>query len=239
MTIREISKKLVLGGGVTLASVGLTTCSDDGAVDPAPPPLQCSEVGSGQTLGASGTVSGTQLAVRVVHNGTYRSQAGWKEGARVTALSGLAKVVSATPSRTEMGVLDVILELQAPSTTSGSFLLEGTLADAQNTCPVKRQFTFSITGSAVKLTELRRQLPLERRGEARIELVRREGREVELRARASAGGRVGWTVTGGSLAVAPGRVRWSLPEAPGLYQAELLVEHEDGLALDTLVLEVG
>lgn len=35
------------------------------------------------------------------------------------------------------------------------------------------------------------------------------------------------------------RVRWTLPEEPGVYQAELLVDYgPDGLAVDTVMLEV-
>jgi hypothetical protein len=47
-------------------------------------------------------------------------------------------------------------------------------------------------------------------------------------------------VTGGTFEAAlDDRIVWTLPRQPGLYQAELLVEHgPDGFAFDTLVLEV-
>jgi hypothetical protein len=49
-----------------------------------------------------------------------------------------------------------------------------------------------------------------------------------------------WTVTGGTFrSGGVDAIVWTLPEEPGLYQAELVVDHgEDGFAFDTLTVEV-
>ena len=54
------------------------------------------------------------------------------------------------------------------------------------------------------------------------------------------GRHLAWSVSGGTFEPGSGeRIVWLLPDEPGLYQAELFVDHgDDGFALDTLVLEV-
>ena len=62
-----ISKTLRVGG-VAMATLGLSTCSDGGAVDPAPPPLDCTTVGKGESLFATGTVSGQTLTIDITNS---------------------------------------------------------------------------------------------------------------------------------------------------------------------------
>src|SRR3954471_2063654 len=79
-----ISKTLKLGG-VAMATLGLSTCSDGGAVDPAPPPLDCTTVGKGQSLSATGTVSGQTLTVSI----TSSAEAQWSGTPGVSNFNGV------------------------------------------------------------------------------------------------------------------------------------------------------
>jgi hypothetical protein len=86
------------------------------------------------------------------------------------------------------------------------------------------------------------ELPLPERGAARIVLVSREGREVELAAVAGFEGTqtFSWTVTGGEVLALDGpRLRWRMPAEAGLYQVDVVADYGSrGLSFDTLALEV-
>lgn len=231
----KLTKKM---GGVTLATLGLSTCINNGAVDPAPPPLVCSDVAKGEPLVASAILAGTELRVRI-NLGDIVAGA-WVERPAVTDLMGvtLKDVVLSTDKED----LSVILTLDAPTRKTGAFTLKGDVMGYANPkCPVERRFTFSIDGVVVKIAQAGRALPLSVRDRVTIALAGRDGRAVELRADgAGAGARLDWTATAGRVeAAAGGGVRWILPDEPGLYQIELLVDRgEEGVVLDALTLEV-
>jgi hypothetical protein len=86
-------------------------------------------------------------------------------------------------------------------------------------------------------------MPLASREPTRIALVSRQGFDVELAARSAFAGPSSctWTVSGGQLMSQTGsRIRWRLPERPGLYQAQVVVDYgPQGLAFDALTLEVA
>ena len=227
-------KKTLKLSGVAVATLGLTTCSNGGAVDPAPPPLDCATVGKGETLSATGVLSGQFLLITVANSASGT----WTTTPTVTGVTG------ATPGGVSLNGSAVEITLSpSASATSGSFTLSGTLSgfEIATPCPVTRTFTWTIGGNAVKVA-LDDRLPLGAREHAAIVIRRREGREVELHAPGlQPGGAVGWTATGGVVERhAHDRVTWRLPEEPGLYQMELLVDRgREGLSLDTLTLEVG
>lgn len=231
-----ISKKdverAVRAGSVALATVGLTTC-DYGAVDPAPPPLQCSAaVGAGDTLVVTNaTVAGTQLSAEIGHQGV--ASAWWDALPVVTNVVGGA-LVSVVVQDGYPAVVTIDL---GAATGSGSFTLAGTLTDGTNTCAVSRTFDFEVTAQGATVAEV--VLPLGDRRPAGIVVVRREDHEVELGAAGSGPAKLTWAATGGTLTADGERARWRLPKEPGLYQVELVVERESGLAVDTLTLEVS
>ena len=235
MKIRRKSKKLAAGTGVVLATAGLSACTGSGgdivSVDPVPPPLQCNTVDEGETLTATATVAGTELRVSI-RNG---AQANWGTVEVVSVTGGSARPVTAAEP------LVVVIDLTSASVTSGAFTLNGTMRGFQGSqCSVSRRFTFAIGPSGVTVAQA--DLPLPARQQARIELVSRDGRDVELQAATAYRGdqTVAWTVSAGDVLAREGaRLRWRLPGDPGLYQAEQVIDYGTrGLSFDTLVLEV-
>ncbi|MCC7381185.1 MAG: hypothetical protein IT384_05110 [Deltaproteobacteria bacterium] len=230
--------KLVIGGTVTVATIGLSTCNDNGAVDPAPPPLVCEQVGGGQRLDVGASLIGADsrrigLVVRP------NVDAFWTGTATVTGVTG-ARTLGAARLEPDM----VVLELERdPAATAGAFTFEGTLEDFRGTrCTVRRTFTFAIQDGVVQIAQRQSRLPLEIRGGAGIVLVRREGLEVELDAEIDGAAESHyWRVTGGTYETIAGhQIRWRLPEQRGVYLAELVVDRgDDGFAFDTLSLEVS
>jgi hypothetical protein len=231
----SVTRKTLMVSGVAVATLGLSTCKDGGAVDPAPPPLDCTVVGKGDTLSASGALIGQNLRVTI----TNQSDGSWQAIPTVSNVVGgtLVDVIN-DPANT--GAIIVEITLDSDTTVTGAFTLNGTLTGFEGeTCAVTRTFTFSIGDGGVTVA-LDDRLPLGSKERASIVVMRREGREVELHAAGAKTGAVGWTATGGAVdARAHDKVTWRLPEEPGLYQIELLVDRgREGLSVDTLTLEV-
>lgn len=226
-----MSRGRLFRGVVTVATAGLSTCNCNGAVDPAPPPLVCSEVAGGEELFATAELNGTTMTVTIYSN----VDGDWQDGSvKVTDPMGVT-VTSVDPTGAHFE-----LELASPTTTSGSFIFSGTLEDYVGTiCPVTRKYTFTIESSDVMLAIARPPLPLSHRDVAQILIADRKGHEVELAAQ-TGGGRVVWSATGGQVEErGAGKIAWRLPREPGLYQIELVVDHgQSGLSFDTLTLEV-
>jgi hypothetical protein len=240
MGIRDQAKRIAAGASVAIATSGLSSCNDNGAVDPPPPPLQCNTVSMGETLRASATRNADSVTVSV------RTTLGYEQWVvdRVTAVSGATISNIALPAARSRDALEVVLELATDSTTMAAFTVEATLYGLANeTCAVKRTFfvTISQAGVQVTLSDVD-PLPLAARQRAEIVLVHQDGRAVELQARTPFRGEreARWTVTDGELDASTGdSVRWTLPPAPGLYQAELVIDFgHDGMAIDMLMLEV-
>jgi hypothetical protein len=229
---RSRRKRLAAGASVALATAGLSSCNDNGAVDPPPPPLTCNTVDEGETLAARGAIDGTSLQVTIRNTSPTR----WTT-VDVRAVRGgtLAAPVAAREP------LEFTITLD-PGVTSGGFTLRGTLSGANNDCAVTRTFNFTINGPSVTIAGAL-ELPLPARQQARIAVVSREGTEVELEATTPFRGpqTISWSVSAGTVLSRKGaRLRWRLPEEPGFYQAELVIDYGPrGLSLDTLALEVG
>ncbi len=235
MRVRDKAKKVASGAGVALATTGLSTCNHGGAVDPPPPPFECTTaVREGQTLSASATSNGTELRVEISTGGPST----W-EAAQVTAVEG-----GTVRSLTVAPPLVVVIDLTDNTVTRGSFALTGTLRgiNSSSECGVARTFGFVIQAPGLVVITQADELPLPERQPARIALVSREGREVELEATTAFAGpaTVAWTVTGGQILSREGsRLRWRLPAEAGLYQAELVADYGlRGFSYDALVLEV-
>jgi hypothetical protein len=232
MKIRRRSKTLAAGTTVALATAGLSSCNDNGAVDPPPPPLECNSVNTGQTLSATATVTGRSLRITI----RKTSPGAWGYVALTSVVGGTAQPVAlADPLVAEITLTD-------ETVASGSFLFNGGLGVSGGVCNVLRTFRFTIQSGDVTVASAD-ELPLPARQQARIGLVARQGHEVLLEATTPYAGpqAVSWSVSGGAMLAREGsRLLWRLPAEPGLYQAELVIDYRDGgLSFDTLALEVS
>jgi hypothetical protein len=241
MGITDRVRKAAAGAAsVAVATTGLSNCTDNGAVDPPPPPLECNTVNAGQSIDGSATRSGDTVRVTLIQ----RAQASWAV-LRVTNVVGGTIAELTLPSSGSTEPLQLALKLDTPGTTTASFRVEARLYGSQGVnCDVARNFTLTINGGTVQIALVPADpLPLAARQRAEIVLAPDEGRTVLLEAKTQYWGLYAahWAVTGGSLDRRDGpRVRWTLPAEPGFYQAELLLDYGvDGVALDVLPMEVS
>ena len=226
---------------IAAATSGLTNCDGTGAVDPAPPPLLCDSVGTGQTLQAQVTLIATDtISVEVRNVGFYD----WAVDS-VTVVSGgaIEDLVLPQDNTGSLSVLSFRLVLDEGS-TSAEFRVYATTSDLEKTCLIFRQFSVSSDGSTATVTLApRSELPLSARHGVTIQLLAREGRVVTLEARTGYPGQkeARWSVPVGEVTEGPrDRVAWTLPEAPGIYQAEVVLDFGlDGVAFDALAVEVS
>jgi hypothetical protein len=241
MSLKDSVKNAARSAGIAAATAGLSTCQSScgTVVDPAPPPLVCSDVANGQSLVPTATKSGDDIAVSIRVAGNVSRWQITRVGDPVGATIG-GTTLPATPN----DPLVVTLRPTAASTSQIDFTVEGVLTGYQNqTCNIKRTFHVSISGTGVQVAETKLDtLPLSARHGVQIAVVHRAERTLSLEARTTYAGplRVAWEVTGGELdALGSPRVRWTLPAEPGIYQAEVLLDYgADGVAFDTLMLEV-
>ncbi len=245
MSIKDsISKHLALGG-VALASAGLTTCSNQGAVDPAPPPLDCRALGGGQPLDVQAALIGGDVMQLLVATRSIP----YAPPPKFDTLAA-SDLVGATLLTIDRSVIPARIELRlaapdggAAGPRTGSLTITGTVTAADgDVCNVGRRLTFTVHPAGSVVIARRDPLPLPVRHAAEIALLRREGKELLLAAKSRYPGpqRVEWAVTHGETSATGERgLLWRLPEAPGLYQVELTIDYgEDGLAFDTLTFEV-
>ena len=223
---------------VVLATSGLTSGCETGCVDSVPPPpaLRCDDVDEGQGLRATATVAGQTLTAIII-----QGDALWTE-ATVTDVEGASLVSSDLAD----GQVRVVLALDAPPPTSGSFAISGELQGIWGgICQVRRTFNFTVDGQGVQIAQTPssdQRLPLAVRQRAEIRLVARDGRRIELEGQTSYRGphELFWRAGGGTLRVRGGsRAEWELPAEPGFYQVELIADYgSDGLAIDWLNFQV-
>jgi hypothetical protein len=240
--IREHAKKVAASASVALATTGLSSCFDNGAVDPLPPPLQCNTVNNGQTLNVTANRTADTVSVTLLNIGGAVNI--WRVD-RVVALSG-ATLLSTTPALPAGNQpIGILLKLDTPTTTEARFRVDATFTGVVGeTCAVTRTFVLTISATGVQVSSADTdELPLAARQKASILIARQEANMVELVARTPYQGSkdISWSVTEGELDASSGEtVRWTLPTTPGMYQAELVVDFgADGIAFDALVIEVS
>lgn len=226
---------------IAAATSGLTNCDGTGAVDPAPPPLSCDSVGTGQTLQATGTlVAEDTVSVAVRHLGLYQ----WAVDSVVVVTGGtIQDVVLPQSNPGTPGVLTFRLILDSGS-TGAAFKVFATTWDFETTCQIVRQFSVSAEGEVATVTMASEDdLPLPARQGVALRLFARAGRIVTLEAYTEYPGPVEarWAVSAGTVTPAQGeRAAWTLPNEPGIYQAEVILDFgADGVAFDALALEVS
>jgi len=242
MGMRRQAKRIATGASVALATSGLSNCRDGGGgvVDPPPPPLQCDLLDMGQSLAATATRDGDTVRVNVRSTLGYET---WQVN-RVAAGSGATLLSTRLPSSHTREHLEVTLRLESDSTTTASFSVAATLYGlSDETCSLERTFELTLSDGGVQVSSADAEsLPLAARQRVAIVVAGRAGRVIELVADTPWPGEreLSWTVNDGTLdGSASPTVRWTLPAAAGIYQAELVVDFgAAGLAIDTLLLEV-
>ncbi len=233
--------------GVVLATGSLSSCGEEIAVDPPPPPLACNTVDQGQSLVATAERVDRALTVRVSQSPTLDGQwfAQWKS-VEVIETSGVTVANIVTSPDGVHGELLITLLLESDNTTAASFKLRGVVYGYNGIeCTVTRTFTITIDGQSVVVA--RREapthgLPLASREPAAIVVTGRSEGRIEFRAHTNHSGshEARWFVTGGSIEPEVGdRASWQPPVEAGLYQVRLVVDYgQDGLAVDNATFEV-
>ncbi len=241
MGIKDRATKAAAGAvGIAVATSGLSSCNDNGAVDPLPPPLQCNDVGEGQMLYAEAVVSSDDtVAVTISQGGFYP----WSVDSVIMNSGGTLHGLTLPDEGTlNYGQLRFWIVFDADS-TSATFTVFAKTAQNEKTCEITRQFTVTAAGSIASVTQLRvDDLPLFARQPASIVLIAREGRVATIEARTAYNGekQLKWSVSDGDLtAHADDRATWALPAERGIYQAEVVMDYgPDGVAFDALSIEV-
>ncbi len=243
MGIKKLTRTIAGGGSVALATAGLSSCIDNGAVDPAPEPLVCGDVEDGQTLAATATLDGSTLTVEV--RTSFVAECGGFRDVAVTDLESVTVQEVRDPQPETAGPAVIVFDLD-DGATSGAFTLHTTFFDGCGdvTCETERRFTFSIEAGEVQVSRLDgSSLPLRARHPAAIAVLKRTQQELELVAKTAfpKGYRVQWSATAGKIAHGEGgRVVWHLPGEKGFYQIQAAIDYGDaGLAFDALTVEVA
>jgi hypothetical protein len=229
---RRAAARKSMRRAVVLGTAGLTSCITSGSVDPPPPPPRCDNLNAQRDLRPTVAMESGVLVVRIEYVG---QQPNFIQDPRVSVVEG----ASLKGVRTDAPPGVVVELVPEPDPTRIFFVLDGSFAGSP-ACAFQRGFTITFDGG-LRITDSRLALPFAAQPRATIVIVGRDGSRVTLRAVADPPGRnLAWAVSGGRFVPdREGRCVWELPPEPGLYQAELFVDHgEDGFALDTLALEV-
>lgn len=194
-------------------------------------------VSGGESLDASATRQRATIEVTI----TTRSVASWIQAdAEAVSNAVISSVGILEPDRSVL----VTLVPTDPELDRASFRFRGLLAGYRNgvRCDVSRVFEVLTAGGEVRVQRADR-LPLGARQSARIVVVSRRGRVVELQAQSAFTGHKTsrWRVSGGSQErLGEAGLRWELPAEPGIYQVQLVMDYgNEGLAFDALALEVS
>jgi len=228
-----------------MATAGLSSCKNGnggglGAVDPPPPPLQCNAVNLGQTLRAAADIKADSVVVTI----TEVSGTGVWRQPRIATATGADIGRVTTPADGSRDPFVVAFPFGNATSLSITFTFEGELRDyTGKSCVFTRNFIVTASRTAVTVAQVSLDsLPLPARQRAEIVVVAQRGRTISLEARTPYrdSHQRAWAVTGGLLSDASSQyVTWTLPEAAGIYAAELALDYgDDGIAFDTLMLEV-
>jgi hypothetical protein len=227
------SRGVMTGSTVTLATLGLTNCTEGGggSVDPPPPPFAvCKDVNLGQNLHGAASVQDSTLSVRLS-----------TDGVPVDTLF-VTNVTGATLDSLDTGgLLRLDFTLDADTTSVVTFTVNGTFLLRAGPCDFSRTFTATIDKGLVQLTQGHTTPAFDIGRDFRIELVERNGLSVRLRAAGAVDLPVQWSVTAGAFEARDhAEIVWQLPSERGFYQVELFVDRgARGFGFDALSLEVS
>jgi len=246
MSLRRKAKKAA-ATGVVLATGSLSSCGEEIAVDPPPPPLACNTVDQGQSLVATAERVDRALTVMMRQltdqDGQWFAQ--WKS-VEVIEPEGVAVANIVTGPDGAYDAVLITLLLESDATTAASFRLRGVVYGYGGVeCTVSRTFTITIDGQNVVVAQRQAPthgLPLASREPAAIVVTGRSEGRIEFRAHTNHRGshEARWSVTGGTIEPEVGdRASWQPPVEAGLYQVRLVVDYgPDGLAVDNATFEV-
>lgn len=252
MKIKELEKKLLIGGLVTLSGSGLVSCRpassgcttcDYGAVDAAPEEVTikkeatiCTRPEQQPKYLVTATRTGDKITVQV-----HSETAAWKWIGEVAGQPGA--VASIDRAR---NAAVVTIPLAATDTISTTIEINGRLMRGAGAdyCEIEfsQEYRVFNSGDSIEILPKLNQLPLKFHGSAAVIVEDSMGTDMLLKAALpKLGGHTLWNVTDGSVEVVdPLRILWHLPSIPGIYQVELVVDYdESGLEFDTLAIEVA
>lgn len=241
-TIKNRAKRATTGAaGVAFATSGLSSCNDNGAVDPLPPPLQCNSVNAGQTMFPSIAQDGDTLVVSL-ENRAFNAT--WSDSLAVIDPIGVRVLNVRVPPPLSVDPVVISLQPDPPTVSTASFTVVGEMRGFDDSrCAFSRTFEIELGAAGVTISlRPNTQLPLQARQRAEIVITQRNERTLYLEAQSPYKGDTTfeWEVTGGELVSDGHSARWQLPDRPGLYQIELVMDYGiDGLAFDSLTLEVA
>lgn len=232
---KALRREVAATGTITLATVGLATCTSGcGVNDPVPPPpLTCKEANHGQNIYAEGSLDSTALNIRL-----------WPDRSPVDTVY----VSSMTGASVDSLVVDspypirIYCTLDSLDVKQVKFTVRGTWSLESGPCNFQRTFTARVLSNGeLDISRRETRLPLDVPRDVHIELVDRDGLRVNLRAAVAGEGTPEWRATAGKLErVGRLDVTWELPPDPGFYQIELSVDRGTrGIGFDALALEVS
>ena len=239
----DLTNRAKKAAAIAMATTGLSSCKNGGgigAVDPPPPALQCTTVGNGQTFEATAQRVGDTVTVTIRERTGIASQFLVDS---IAAVTGATLVSFTPPTNGTIDPLRVRLTVP-PGNGQAAFTLHARLRDLfGTTCTSIRRFTVTSTGGNVTVAlAVPDELPLEARQRAEIAVVARAPGKIQLEGRTPWTGErsATWEVTAGSLDTTTGdRVWWTLPDTPGIHQAELVQDFgRAGFAFDVFAIEV-
>ena len=235
------AKAAASAASIAVATSGLSSGCDNGAVDPLPPPLACDSTTGEWTLNAeAAVVSEDTVGVTVRYLGHWE----WSiDSVQMNSGGTITDAVLPQDDSSGYGTTMTLRVAFDSGSTSATFTVYAKAYDYQTTCDIVRQFTVTAAGTIASSAQLRLDgLPLPSRQTVMILLVAQEGNTATLEARTGYAGAktVKWYVSDGSLATdTNGRAAWTLPEARGTYQAQVVADFGDyGVAFDALSVEV-
>lgn len=237
------AKRAAAAAGIGLATTGLSSCTDNGAVDPPPPPFSCSDVSQpSQYRAVVASLTGTDLQVDVQTLHWY-SPALWQN----ISITNLTNATFDSISVESPLAPRVFLTLDNDQVASVVFDISATLVDpfgSATTCQITRTLTVDIANQTVTVSQNHLPaLPLPVLEQPRITVLARTPTHLHLEAQSSVAGSGGepvWTATAGTITpTGSRRAKWELPPEPGFYQAEVTLDYGDGgVGFDVLAVEV-
>jgi len=195
-------------------------------------------VEQGQSLDPKSTLDGTTLRIELKNY----SDTSWEGPVEITVDPALGTHLS-----TETMGNDVTIEIElAPGATGGDLVFDAAVRDncflgPQEICDVHRTFHVElIEGVGPVISQLQTPEPsLQLRPRVALAVV--ETGDLWARVQASGAPRdatISFDVTDGSITAQGADALWTLPERPGLYQVEVIVQQGGSIATEAVVLEV-
>jgi hypothetical protein len=228
-------------GGASPADASQEECGPWGAsgADPEPKPLDCNAWADGP-WNVFASFDGPVLVIAL---GYYAGLGAWTDlKADVAPELGTLESIKTDPCCPIHANIYIRVNL-ADATTGGDITVDGVIHGQDQchktaACPAHRVLHIAVQdGGAVQVSMT--APPRLRQGRVALVLERAEGAEAVVRATGvPAGANIEFSSTAGELRANGDAAQWSVPPQPGLYQCEVVVQHQGAIATDALVVEV-